>query len=386
MMEPPPPTPPLLSDSDSLSGSSPTTPNRFCTPEPLDFSVLRARLASAAASTTAITTTASITFTGANGNVHSDQASRLNVSRDGQATAPVTATATTNTTALGLEMDSLTVRPVLAFQDQDPHRSSVFPSVVAGRGPSGGSDSASFNDMGLAAAATGSRPSSSSSNQGTYSYNSNQQPQQQGQQQQDQQHPQQCSGTVAVIINQPKSRKRKCQSPLQSSISLVQTVPDMPVGGGYASTGGQMALPGQDGRHHHCHHHSASTSYNHLPTHTLDSGTSLFHPPAHNAYRAGIGAWDRQAQHPPSLPLGCISSPCSCMSVTTDNSAVVNGNIVACPSATATTATAAVVAAPNFDHHQQNGCSAKCCLNCLIRTSDGYVRGASPFFSIPFTP
>jgi len=46
---PQPPTPPLLADSDSASGSSPCTPNRHSTPEPLDPQLLRARLSAAAA-------------------------------------------------------------------------------------------------------------------------------------------------------------------------------------------------------------------------------------------------------------------------------------------------------------------------------------------------
>lgn len=361
MMEPPPPTPPLLSDSDSLSGSSPTTPNRFCTPEPLDFSVLRARLNSAVAATTM-----GMTNTNTNGNsttTQANQASRLNLSTAGSrspmhtlaADGHATAAPVHTTTALGLELDSLTIRPVLAFhQDQDPHRSSsVFPSVVAG-----------------AAATTGSRPSSSSSsgstNQGLYD------PQQQQQQQQllQQQAQQQCSGTVAVILAQPKSRKRKCRSPLAPSISLVQTVPDMPVG--YASAG--------DGRHYHpTHHQHTSTTVNHLPTHHhhpghLDGGASLFHP-AQNAYRSG--AWDRQAPAQSALqqPVSVLPPGCTSLSATAGingNSAVANNHVATarCPSA------AVVMVAPNFDHpdhHQQNGCSAKCCLNCLIRTTDGHT-------------
>lgn len=48
---PQPPTPPLLADSDSASGSSPSTPNRNSTPEPFDPQLLRARLSAAAAAT-----------------------------------------------------------------------------------------------------------------------------------------------------------------------------------------------------------------------------------------------------------------------------------------------------------------------------------------------
>jgi hypothetical protein len=48
---PQPPTPPLLADSDSASGSSPSTPNRSTTPEPFDPQLLRARLSAAAAAT-----------------------------------------------------------------------------------------------------------------------------------------------------------------------------------------------------------------------------------------------------------------------------------------------------------------------------------------------
>ncbi|CAG8724834.1 11921_t:CDS:2 [Acaulospora colombiana] len=156
-------------------------------------------------------------------------------------------------------MDSLTIRPVLAFhQDQDPHRSSIFPSV----GPSLTNNNS-----------TSSTP----------------------------------------------------------SISLVQTVPDMPVEGCAASTGG--------GHYQHAHHtHHTSTTANHLHPGHLDGGASLFHP-AHNAYRSG--AWDRQAQapaHSSSLqqpvsvaqaipPIGCTSLACMSATAANSNSAVANNHV-----------------------------------------------------------
>lgn len=47
-------TPPLLDDDSLSSGSAPSTPNRFSTPEPFDPNVLRARLLSAAAEAAAV--------------------------------------------------------------------------------------------------------------------------------------------------------------------------------------------------------------------------------------------------------------------------------------------------------------------------------------------
>ncbi|KAG8837921.1 hypothetical protein FRC18_007264 [Serendipita sp. 400] len=55
-----PPTPPLLEDDDSAFGSTPSTPNRYSTPESFDPQLLRARLASAAGLPTAASTSTPI--------------------------------------------------------------------------------------------------------------------------------------------------------------------------------------------------------------------------------------------------------------------------------------------------------------------------------------